>query len=264
MAIKISIAKVLPEHQTILESEAKIAATVTDLSNRVGKGDTSVNYSTLAPRLGQDLAVGAPGLNTDNNYGDDILPLDRVAFEGFSISVHDESDNALNGLSDGIKNSLKALALVMDNNLYTKMIAAATPTGAVQTADFYSDVVDMSTAMDTAKVPAEDRFLCVTPVDYAKLLKTQNFVRFDATGNGSAISTGIVGEILGFKVVRSTAASVTESIGYSRIGAVVAWHGETAFLKETQALAMTDQYSISRKFGAKATQAGAMIFKWAL
>lgn len=262
MAIKISMQDVLPEHQIILEGSAVIAQTVLDVSKRAKKGSSSIDLPTLAPRDGQDVAVGGSLSNNNNNYGDDVLSLDRVAGDAFTISLHDEEDNILNGVEDGLKNSLKAMSKVLDSNLYVKMLAGATLAEYERTSDFYNDLVEMSKVMDIANVPYTERFLCVTPADYAALLKTKDFVRFDSKGDGSAISNGIVGEVLGFTVVRAQLSSVTETIAYHRNSAVFGWHAESIILKVTNALAMSEQYSASRKFGTKVLQSGAMIFKF--
>lgn len=264
MAIKISMEQVIPEHQVILEASAVIAQTVRSLSDRVGKGDSSVNIPTLAARSGQEVAVGASLTKNNNNYGDDSLALDRVAGDAFDISTHDEEENILNGLEDGLNNSLKAMAKVLDKKLITQAIAAAGLTETARTADFYNDVVDMVKAFDDATIPLENRYLAVTPADYAALLKTKDFVRFDAKGT-SDIPSGQVGEILGFTVVRplfTSGEGFTESFAYHSFGLCYAWHGETKVIGQPNALNMSETYSVSRKFGSKALQSGAMIKKW--
>jgi len=262
MAIKISRKEVLPEHQLILDQAVVIASTVMDMSGRAKKGTNQIDFPTLAPRTGQRVAVGGSLTSNANNYGSDVIDLDQVVGDRFFISDHDESDNVLNGLQDGLEQTLKAMAKQLDDYLYSLMLAAATDSGVSRTADLYADIVDLSVAMDTAKIPAEDRYLLVTPADYGAILKTKDFVRFDSKGNGSAISNGMVGEILGFKVVRANAAAVTETIAYHKAGAVWGWHREQVLKKTPDSENMGDDYSLSRKMGAKSLQSGAFIFKF--
>lgn len=262
MAIKISRKEVLPEHQVILDSAVVIAATVMDMSGRAKKGTNQIDFPTLAPRTGQRISVGGSLSTNPNNYGSDVVDLDQVVGDRFFISDHDESDNVLNALADGLEQTLKAMAKQLDAYLYSLMLAAATFSEVARTADFYNDIVDLSAAMDAAQIPAEDRYLLVTPADYAILLKTKDFVRFDSKGDGSAISSGNVGEVLGFKVIRANAAGVTETIAYHKVGAVWGWHREQVLKKTPDSANMGDDYSLSRKMGAKALQSGAFIYKF--
>lgn len=265
MASKISMEVVIPEHQVILEASAVIAATATNISDRVVKGASSVNLPTLAEAVGESLAIGGTFTNEENNYGDDVLNLTQKAGRAFSINIFEEEQNVLNGIQDGLMGSLKAMAKQLDRDLIAKGIAAAGLTGTARTSDFYSDVVDMVKAFDDAKIPLENRYLAVIPADMSALLKTKDFVRFDAKGDGSAISTGLVGEILGFKVVRplfTSAEGFSQSFAYHSAGLVYAWQGETKIQESELPLTSKTQYAVARLYNSKALQAGAFVKKW--
>lgn len=269
MANKVSMEMVIPEHQTILEESSAFAQTVVDLSARVIKGADSVNIPTLAAVEGEDLALSGSFTEENNNYGDDILSITRKAGRLFSINVHESEQNVLNSLEDGLRESLKAMAKQLDRKLVTTMLAAATATGVAREsspANFYGDIVTMGQKMDEAGIPAEDRYLAVTPTDYSALLNTKDFVRFDGTGDGSAIKTGKVGEILGFTVVRSIITSgngFTESFAYHKNAAVFAWQSDTIILSQDVPGESKRKYEVSRAYNCKALQSGALIYKWA-
>jgi hypothetical protein len=66
-----------------------------------------------------------------------------------------------------------------------------------------STVVDAKVALDQSKAPNTDRTLAIDPYQHGELLKVDDFVRYDALGNGKAIENGRVGTIIGFEVVMS-------------------------------------------------------------
>lgn len=263
MATKISIASVIPEHQLILAESAKLLATVTDVSKYAIKGSSTVNYPTLAARSGQAIGLTASFTNNDANYGDEILALDQKLGDAFSVNIHVERQNVLNNLEDSTKETLRAMGLQADAAVYAALIAGLQTAGenVVATADMYADLVDIQKKMNDNKVPMSDRYFWCNTADYAKLLKTKDFVRFDATGNGAPITEGVVGMILGFKVVLSTAVSGDSVALHSK---AVAWaiQGEPVMLESVDALATKIQYSISEVFGCKVTQSGAFAVRY--
>lgn len=258
MATFIAIQSVIPEHQTILAEASKILATLTDVSSYAIKGSSSVNYPTLAARTAQDIGITASFTQNDANYGDEILLMNKKIGDGFGVNIQQEKQNMMRNLEDSTKETLRAMGLKMDEVVYAALIAALQTSGenVVPTSDMYADVVDLAKVLDLAKVPSEDRYLLVGPTDYARLLKTKDFVRFDAVATGNAITSGAVGQILGFTVVKSTAVS-GDSVAYHKKALAWAIQGETIMLEQVDALGTKMIYSISDLFGAKATQGGA-------
>lgn len=256
MATKISIVSVIPEHQLILAESAKIGATMNNVSKFAIKGASTINYPTMAARSGQSIGLTASFTSADANYADEILNLDAKLGDAFAINVHVERQNILNNLEDSSKETLRAMGLQADAAIYAALLASVAAITVPQTADMYADVVDLQKKLNDAKVPMSDRYLLVNTTDWAKLLKTKDFVRFDATGSGAPISDGVVGMILGFKVVLSTVVT-GDSIAYH--SKAVSWANpeEPIMLESIDPLGTKIQYSISQVFGCKANQAGA-------
>lgn len=263
MATKISIASVIPEHQTILAESAKLLSTIKDVSKYAIKGSSTVNYPTLAARSGQSTTLTGSLSNNDANYGDEILALDVKLGDAFSVNVHVERQNMMNALEDSAKETLRAMGVQADTAVYTALTAALQTPGenVVKTSDIYADLVDIQKKMNDNKVPMQNRFFWANTADYAALLKCKDFVQYQSTGDGSPIVEGVVGRVLGFQVVLSTVIS-GDSIALHSNAVAFAIQGEPVMLESVDALATKIQYSISEVFGCKATQSGAFAVRY--
>ena len=256
MATFIDINVVIPQHQEILDRKASVLPTLRDVSKYAVKGASSVDFPTLAPRAGQSIALGGSFTVNNANYGNDSFLLNEILGDAFSIDLHQEEENILNNLEDSSRETLHSIAKQADASCISKMITAATLMAGAPSASLYDDLVDMAKLLDDADVPAEDRYVAVTNADYAVLSKEiKDFIRFNTD------KSGVVGEILGMKVVRCTAAELSQTMVYHKNAVAYCWHGTTKFIEEPSATAVSQTYSISRKFGAKAVQSGAMIVK---
>lgn len=256
MAAFIDINIVIPEHQVILDKQATVLSTLTDVSRYVVKGASSVDYPTLAPRAGQNIAIGGTFTKNAANYGNDSFNLNEKLGDFFGVNLHQEKQNRLNNLEDSTRETLKSIAKQADQSMISKMIAAATLKDAAPTASLADDIVDMKRQLKEADVPTDDLYICVTPADKAVLEKeVKDFIRY------STDKDGVLGEIYGVKVIESNFSELTQSMMYHRKGAAYAWQGETLFLETVVAGSSSIDYELSRLFGGKATQSGAMIVK---
>lgn len=257
MAAGISLVNIIPEHQLILAESAKILATFKDVSSYAIAGSSSINYPTLAARSGQSIGLTADFTNSDANYADEILALDKKLGDAFAVNIHVERQNLLNNIEESSKDTLRAMGLQADKACYDALIAALQSAGenVVATSDMYADLVDIQKVMNDNKVPMSDRFLLVNTTDWAKLLKTKDFVQFQSTGNGQPIVEGAIGRILGFTVVVSTVVT-GDSVAYHRNAVVHGMQSEAILMETPLALSTKIQYSISQVFGCKATQSG--------
>ena len=108
-----------------------------------------------------------------------------------------------NLVADRLDSAGYSLALQMETDATTVLVAGATAMASTTkstAATAYGNIVDVRTLMSKANVPADGRFLLVTPDFYALLLKDNtNFVRASALGD-QVVQTGAVGKIAGFLV----------------------------------------------------------------
>lgn len=252
MALKISVASVIPEHQLILAESSKLLASIKDVSKYAIKGASTINYPTLAPRSGQSIALNGVFTSNASNYGDEILALDKKLGDLFPVNVHLEAQNVMNTIEDATRDILRAMGVQADSAAYTELTAALQSAGEnkVKTSDIYADIVDMNKMLDDKKVPREGRTFWANTADYAALCKlTKDFIRFDAD------KTGVVGQIAGVNVVISTTVSGDSILLHSN-AVVYALQGEPVILETVNAAGTFIEYSVSEVFGCKATQSG--------
>lgn len=84
----------------------------------------------------------------------------------------------------------------------------------------YTQLRKLSVKLDEADVPQEGRWVVVPPWYYGLLLEEDKFVRYDASGTTAGLRNGIVGQALGFDVLKSNNAPLVTGDDY----AVMAGH----------------------------------------
>jgi hypothetical protein len=102
-----------------------------------------------------------------------------------------------------------ALAKVVDTALLAKYDGLSQSVGADSTDLTDANIRRAIQYLDDADAPFEDRFAVIKPAQKNAILGIDKFVRYDATGNGSRIQTGDIGEIYGVKFMVSSNVAVS-------------------------------------------------------
>lgn len=254
-----SIVSVIPEAQEILRAGSRLLAHTYDVSAYALPGANSINFPTLAKASAQTKAPGLGQNFTVSNItqADSILLLNKVIGDAFAIEVYQEAQNKLKSLEAQSKNVLSAMGEDYDKKIYLEMRRNSNANYVAPTSDIYSDIVDMSKKLDDAFVPVNGRILAVSSADYAKLLKVKEFTRFDAVGNGAAVLSGQVGEVLGFTVVRlivdlsDQTETAQQTFAYHPNGVTTGGQGDINMMSVVDPLGTKTTYSISQLVGIK-------------
>lgn len=140
---------------------------------------------------------------------DQTLVIDQSKFFAFEVDDVDARQVRNSGalMTEAAHRSAQGLAQAMDVLIATRMTtgagtilapqAAATPDAA------YLLVRQIMVALDKNDVPADGRFLTVSPDFYALLLGDDRFIDASRYGSTSPIRNGEVGSILGFSVIKT-------------------------------------------------------------
>ncbi len=254
MATKISLTQIMPDHQTVLEESSKLLEHTYDVSEFAIKGADNINFPTLAARSAQVLAIGASGTSSNLNYGNDTIALDKKLFDAWAIKADEEAQNVMRSEENAIRRALAGFGVAVDDLIYDALIAAAQASGrnVVKTSDIYADLVDIQKKLNDAKVPSSDRVFIANTTDYATLLKTKDFVRFDSLGKEN-ITEGAVGKILGFTVVLTTVAD-GDSVAYWKGGIATGFQTDASLMEVPAPLSTSTQYSLHQLMGLKVLQ----------
>lgn len=147
-------------------------------------------------------------------------------------------------LAQAVDNAAYQLADVADAFLLDKINDAAEATSndlgtvAIHTdADaLYDAIVDLMVRLDVSNVPAQDRFVVVSPSLHGRLLKLDRFV---STGDAVAASTrtnGFIGEIVGLPVYKSNnLPAVTDAAATGGL-AIAGYKGAATFAEQIVSL----------------------------
>lgn len=258
MAENVSKTEVLTEPQIILAESSKLLATIYDVSSFATNGGVNaINYPEMALATAQSLAIGASMTDENASFTDALLALTEKIGRSFSINKHVEAQNVLKTIELKTADILRAMGLKMDESIYAKLIASLQSAGenVVKTSDMYADICKMNKHLDDLNVPREGRVFWASNADYETLCNlTKNFIRFQSD------VSGVVGEIAGVKVVRSTAVSGDSILLHKN--AVVAGSQPLIFSQQEDASLPGTKYSISCMFGAFAAQGGNLAVRY--
>lgn len=160
----------------IPKRDAEVTVSDYDKANGVSATSGSTAYITLT--ISKDKAVNEIIDGYDAEGVPDDLIADRLDSAGYSLAAQVDTDGASALLSDGTVTNL----------------------GSLTTANIYSAIVDIRTAMTKAKVPNDGRrYLLVTPDTMAILLKCPEFISASSLGDDVKVN-GVIGKIAGFLV----------------------------------------------------------------
>jgi N4-gp56 family major capsid protein len=172
-------------------------------------GDTvhigSLTRPTIATYTKNSTAITPQVLATT----DQTLVIDQAKYFAFQVDDVDQRQAKDGGalLNKAADDSAFGLAettdLFLANLMATNAGNVLTPADINTTDLAYKAILTLKLKLDKAKVPAENRFLIVSPEFYALVLQDSRFIYANQYGSNAPIMNGEVGKILGFSVMVS-------------------------------------------------------------
>lgn len=190
-----------------------------------GQGDTvrirSIGRPTIATYSKGSTTI-TPEQLTDAQRA---LYIDQAKYFAFEVDDIDAAQSTGGELEAALQEAAYGLRDVADQyvaSLYTGAQSAnQIGTVSVTTAALaYTQLRKLSVKLDEANVPQEGRYVVVPPWYYGLLLEDDKFVRVDASGTSAGLRNGVVGQALGFDVMKSNNAPLVTGDDY----AVIAGH----------------------------------------
>lgn len=153
------------------------------------------------------------------------LYIDQAKYFAFELDDIDAAQSVGGELSTALTEATYGLRDVADQyvaSLYTGAQSAnQIGTVSVTTAALaYTQLRKLSVKLDEANVPQEGRWVVVPPWYHGLLLEDDRFVRVDASGTSAGLRNGVIGQALGFDVMKSNNAPFVTGDDY----AVIAGH----------------------------------------
>ena len=189
------------------------------------------------------------------------LDLNRQRAVAWAISKRAEVQQKVNSVTQAIKNGSRELAAEIDDYLFGLMVAGTGSTEGLAVdyaGDTLAAIAGQKKLMDEANVSKFDRFIIASPAFVQALLGESSVINVDKYGSESPIMAGFVSKVFGFTMVESSSSAIPA-------GGFIACHRDaTAFarqinpmlLREENALAIQDEYSLSHLYGGILTDSG--------
>lgn len=184
------------------------------------------DYEGEIANQGDTVRITTPGAIAIRDYAGTVtydgvtstqqsLLIDQAKYFGFEIEDIDAAQANVSLESAYVVEAAEALADSVDQNLAALYTAAGIPdipidlTATSPVQSLYSSLVLAGRRLDERNVPRTGRWVVVSPAGYAHLLTDDRFIVTPPAGDGSIISSGLVGQVAGFQVYVSN--NVVES-----------------------------------------------------
>lgn len=164
-----------------------------------------------------DKANGITATSGSTAYA--TMPISKDKAVNEIIDGYDAQAVPDNLVADRLDSAAYSLAAQVDTDGATVLLAGATVTGVetLTAQNIYTQIVLLRTAMTKAKIPADNRYLLVTPDTMALILTSPEFIAASSLGD-DVKQTGAVGKIAGFLVIEwnDTTANLAMVAGHPR------------------------------------------------
>lgn len=184
------------------------------------EGDISQYGDTVSVNSVGDPNIGDYTEHTDINVQaldttEQTLTINQAKY--FAFEVDDiEARQARNSgglMAEAARRAAYKLRDAADQYIATQMKAGVAAGNVLPDADLtaaasapdaaYDLLVDLGVKLDESNVPTEGRWVIVSPAFHGLLLRNDKFVRADASGTTAGLRNGVVGEAVGFTVLKS-------------------------------------------------------------
>lgn len=191
------------------------------------KGDTiTVRLPAYGVAKTRALRSGAPRVKSalyeraiDTKLDTDVYMDVPISDEELTLDIEDFGAQVLNPVVAAVGRSLEDVLIgKIKGATYAKSIA-------VDEAKMKDTILEARELLNKARVPAADRTLLIGSGLDTAILKTDDFVRFDATGNAgaatSALQDAAIGKLYGFRVVTSNEIAPGEAFAFHKTAYVL-------------------------------------------
>ena len=171
-------------------------------------GDTVHITNIVQPTIGDYTAhtdITVEELDDDTR----ALVIDQSKYFAFEVDDIEKRQARSDVQAEGASESAYGLRDVADQYIAGLMntdVDAGNQLGELTLADtqVYDEMlIPMSVRLDEENVPAEGRWLVVSPAVHGELLKDDRFVRADASGSTAGLRNAFIGRAAGFDILKS-------------------------------------------------------------
>lgn len=181
------------------------------------------DYQGEIARFGDTVRINAIGGVTVGDYTKDTnhtaaqvlssaqqtMVIDQAKFFNFEIDDIDEAQNNPSVMGAAMREAAFALGNTADAHLSSRMNTAVDATAndlgskSRATTEMFENLVDLARVLDENNAPPEGRWVVLSPLTFAELVKDARFTSFGTEPNRAAIRSRALGTVAGFNVLVS-------------------------------------------------------------
>ena len=256
--------------QKELIASSKLAATVMNVSQFAVPGSKSIEFpyanSFSVTKKVSGTAVDAAALT----YAGDTLNLDQHAVIQWLIEDKASLQSIVNVEVDAIARATRAHAKGVDVDVYTQLIAGADNaaqsvsfTGNTNTTMGRADIINALKILELQEVDVENGevYLAINPTQKSEILNISDFIDASKFGSNVPIQKGVIGEVLGAKVIVTTSVTADAAVMYHKEALALGFQQMPRFKQQSDLANVAERYSLDQLYGLKYMQEGIMSVK---
>ena len=248
--------------QQYLTERAILIPSITDVSSDATKGKKSESYLSIGDLEAETKTDGTEYTTQKFAVAADQLVYDKQEGVYVELTTKGDIQSTLNNQAAILERQIAALVRKLEANVYTALanVSTASPDHAIlfDTASTLSlsDIIEAMELLDVQFIPEEDRFLAVNPRNYSQILALDNFISADKYGNNMPLMTGEIGQILGFRVLKSNSVTANNVVAYHRSHVAFGRQYDVTFEQERILKNSTTAFLLETIYGLKTLDSG--------
>ena len=250
--------------QKQLIAAAKLMFTVQDESARAVKGASSVSFPRTGDLTPDDKVENVATESQELTLAMDSLLLNQHAHTFVRLEDSAAAQTIVNVEGEIIERGGAGMAKKMDTYIYGVLKAGAAASNPDHILNHYGSsgkitrvkIIEARTLLNKQEVPAEDRFMVISPDQEGELLDIDGFVDADKYGSRETLLNGEIGRLFGFKVIMTSICENDVTLYYHKSACAFARQIEPKWETDRNLKLLADEYSLSALYGAKILDSG--------
>ena len=248
--------------QAYLWANSKLLPTVTDFSSEAVKGVKSIDVGRFSGVSAETKVAGSALESQSMVWTADSLDL-NIPKACYTIMENVADLQSVVAQRPAILQDFsRAIMEAIEASIYTALatVSASGPDhkiafGTASTIAL-ADILAANELLDIQNVPDSDRFLAVHPSQYKNLLALGDFTDASKYGGNGTIMNGELGQIYGFRVIKSTKVTTATALAYHRSHVAFAMQGGMDLAEVRNAAHCGWDISMLAMYGVKALDSG--------
>jgi len=246
--------------QETLQNNSVLIPTVADFSSQAVNGLDTIKISRFTDLSVDDVVDNTEDTPEASTIATDDLLMDSHKIISWRIPDRTDVQSAVNINQKLIEDSAVALAAKVDEDIATqlRLASAAAPDHRIVFGTITeADILEGKRLLDVQNVPMVDRWLAIGPAQLKDMLQIANFIQADRMPT-DALTTGMIGQVFGFKVVMTTASTLLsdEFLMYHKDACAYATQIAPRFESERRALRVATDYALTQLYGTLVLDGG--------